>query len=400
MADYHLGCQGCNFVSEEDQYYVMCPTCGSMLEVILDNAIKDRVVDYSKPSIFKYHNFMPYSSDSDNFEFENYEDTPEFFDEAISDALGVEIIIKDEMVLPTHTWKDREGFISINRLMINNVNDLMVFSSGNTGTSIARSASMIKGPRLHLVIPSASKKRLSQVQEYYDPKYVICHYFDGSNDECIIEAKRIANEHGYVVEGGFSNYARREGLKLLGLEHIWNSDFKIDWYVQPVAGGIGVYSFDKACKDSGKETPRLLGVQAEICDPMVRAWRDNADNLESRHIPESVIPSDFVRVLRTRDPGHSYGVLKKIIDRCSGGFESVNDQQILEGLRLFYSSEYFRELYQRKEVLVGLEPATALAGVVKAVRNGMIKKDSKVLLNVSGAAKHGDVKPSWIEDLL
>ena len=56
MADYHLSCQECEFESGEDQYYVMCPSCGGMLEVILDNDMQDRVVDYSKPSIFKYHN--------------------------------------------------------------------------------------------------------------------------------------------------------------------------------------------------------------------------------------------------------------------------------------------------------------------------------------------------------
>ena len=387
MADYHLACQKCDFRSVEDQYYILCPLCTSMLEVILDNNLEERVVDNSQPSLFKYHNFMPYSPCAESLQFENYEDTPEFIDEKISELIGVEIIIKDEMVMPTHTWKDREGFVSINRLLINGIDNLMVFSSGNTGTSLARSASIVKGPRIHLVIPNASKKRLSQVQKYYDPKYVICHYFDGSNDECIVEARRIAEKHGYVVEGGFSNYARREGLKLLGLEHIWNSDFKIDWYAQPVAGGIGVYSFDKACRDSGKQTPHLLGVQAEICDPMIRAWRDNATELENRHIPKEVIPSDFVRVLRTRDPGNSYEVLKKIMDRCSGGFESVSDSQIYEGLRLFYKSEYFRNLYLREGVLVGLEPATVLAGVDKAVRTGMIKKDSKVLLNVSGADK-------------
>lgn len=400
MADYHLSCQECKFESNEDQYYVMCPKCGGMLEVILDNVMEERVVDNSKPSIFKYHNFMPYAATPELLKFEDYEDTPEFVDEAISELLGVELIIKNEMVMPTHTWKDREGFIAINRLVINGIDDLMVFSSGNTGTSIARSASIIKGPRLHLVIPSASKIRLSGVQKFYDPDYVKVRYFDGSNDECIIEAKRIAEIEGYTIEGGFSNYARREGLKLLGLEHIWNSEFKIDWYAQPVAGGIGIYSFDKAYTDSGKETPRLLGVQAEICDPMVRAWKDNAPELEKRYIPDSVVPSDFVRVLRTRDPGHAYGVLKKIVDKCSGGFESVNDEQIYEGLRLFYSSDYFKELYHRDGILVGLEPATALAGVDKAIRNGLIKKGSKVLLNVSGAAKHGDVKLSWIEDLL
>jgi len=400
MAQYYLKCDKCGYETDEDQYYVLCPKCSGMLEVILDNPANERVVDNTKSSIFKYHNFMPFPADEELLSFEDYEDTPEFVDEKISEILDVELIIKDEMVMPTKTWKDREGFIAVYRLLKHKIDDLMVFSSGNTGTSIARSASMIKGPRLHLVVPSASKQRLTQVQHFYDPDFVKVRYFDGSNDECIVEAQRIAEEEKIVIEGGFQNYARREGLKLLGLEHIWSSQNEIDWYTQPIAGGIGVYSFDKAFTDSGKETPKILGVQAEICDPMVRAWNDNAEELESRHIPETVVPSDYVRVLRTRNPGIAYGILKRILDRVGGGFTAANDDEILAGLRLFYQSDYFKNLYHDNDVLVGLEPSTALAGVIKAIKDGTIKKGSRVLLNVSGAAKFGDVKLHWIEDLL
>lgn len=400
MADYHLQCLECRFETPEDRYYVSCPRCEGVIEVVLDNPAAERIVDTAKPSIFKYHNLMPYPASEELFAYEDCEDTPEVIDRKISEVLDVELIVKNEMTMPTGTWKDREGFVSIHRLLRNRVDDLMVFSSGNTGTSLARTASRVKGPRLHLVVPEASKTRLSGVRTFYDPAYVDVRYFAGSNDECVEEAKRIASRERYPIEGGFTNYARREGLKLLGLEHLRSGHPGIDWYVQPVAGGIGLYAFDKACSDSGVATPRLLGVQAEICDPMVRAWRDGASRLEQRHIPDTVVPSPFVRVLRTRNPGNAYGVLKQILDRCSGAFESVSDQQILEGLRLFYASDYFRELYHRDGTIVGLEPATALAGVAKAIRAKTIARGSRVLLNVSGAAKQGDVELSWIGDLL
>ena len=158
MADYHLECVQCKFETDEDKYYVFCPSCGDMLNVILDNPLNERKIDLSKKSIFKYHNFMPFEASSDLTKYEDYEDTPEFVDDSISEVLDVEVIIKDEMAMPTHTWKDREGFISLHRLVKNNVSDLMVFSSGNTGTSIARSTSIFKGPRLHLVVPNLSKK--------------------------------------------------------------------------------------------------------------------------------------------------------------------------------------------------------------------------------------------------
>jgi len=400
MAEYFLKCQDCGYEFAETYYAVDCPKCNGLIGVELESPVSERKLDNSQKSIFRYHQFMPYNCDEYLLGLENIETIPEIMDEKLSEILDVELIHKDETLMPTGTWKDREGFVSIHRLFINNISDLMVFSSGNTGTSLARSACIAKGPKLHMVVPSASRIRvLSALENFMDPNYVDLEFFDGSNDECIVKAAEVAKEMGYTIEGGFSNYARREGLKLVGLEHIWENDKKAEWYVQPIAGGIGVYSFDKAFHDSGLDSPRILGVQAEICSPMVNAWDDNDDVLKDRHIPE-YIPSEFVRVLRTRNPGDAYRILKLIMDKVRGCFKKVSDEEILAGIRLFYHSEYYINRYHNDGMIIGLEPATALAGIVKAVKDGTIEKGSRVLLNVSGAAKKGDVKLEWFEDLV
>lgn len=402
MAAYQLHCADCGCDQVEDSYYVACPKCGGFLEVAL-NEVPAEPVDNRFSSIFKYHPVMPY--DPVNNDITAYEDigpTPILRAERLSEMLGIELFFKDELAQPSGTWKDREGFVSLNRLLRNGVQDLFVFSSGNTGTSLARSATMVKGPRLHLVIPRASEQRIKSYPQFFDPDFVKLHFFDGSNDECIGYAKKLAGEMGIMTEGGFSNYARREGLKLLGLELILDWGQPYDWYVQPVAGGIGIYSLFKAYSDLGRaaECPRMLGVQAAICAPMVNAWRANAATLEERFIPTEVVPSDYVRVLRTRRPTDSYPILKKIMDKVNGRFEDASDAEIHEALRLFYLDDYYRDVYRARGVQVGLEPATALAGLVKGVRSGYIEPGSRVVLNVSGAAKQGDVRPEWIADLL
>ena len=402
MAKYNLRCVKCQGLYPEDAYHIACPDCGGFLEVELEE-VPANPVDPNFPSIFKYHPVMPYDPvNEDITSYEDYEDTPVVFAEKLSEKLGIELWFKDEMVMPSGTWKDREGFVSIYRLLKNNIQDLFVFSSGNTGTSLARSATIIKKPRLHLVIPNASKKRLATYRQFFDPDYVKVHYFEGSNDECIGEAKRLAAEYGYLTEGGFTNYARREGLKLLGLEMALNWDKTVDWYVQAVAGGIGIYSYEKAYRDLGRtsECPRMLGVQAEICAPMVNAWRAGAAELEEQYIPQEVVPSDYVRVLRTRRPVDSYPILKKVMDQVDGRFEDASDENIHEALRLFYLDDYYRDMWKKDGILIGLEPATALAGIVKGVRQGYIAKGARVLLNVSGAAKEGDLKMQWIKDVL
>lgn len=402
MAEYILRCAECGHGTKENAYYVGCPVCGGFLEVEFLSPPK-QVVDEHFSSIFKFHPVMPYDPIGDRIEnLETLENTPIVFAEKLSKKLGIRLFFKDEMAMPSGTWKDREGFVSIHRLMKNGISDLVIFSSGNTATSLARSASIIKGPRLHIVVPYASQKRIQTYKQLFDEDYVKVHYFEGSNDECIEAATQLAHEKGYQVEGGFSNYARREGLKLLALEVISDWEETADWYVQPVAGGIGIYSYHKAYRDLGitEKCPKLLGVQAEICAPMVNAWQAGAATLEEKFIPQEVLPSEFVRVLRTRKPTDSYPILKKIMDQTQGRFESVSDHQIHDALRQFYADDYYRNVYRQANKLVGLEPATALAGIIKGVAAGYIQPDETVLLNVSGAAKQGDIKMSWIADLL
>ena len=402
MADYFLECADCGKKQKEDAYYISCPTCGGFMEVALMK-VPEHPIDTRFASIFKYHPVMPYDPlQEDIATFEDYEDTPIFLAEKLSEMMGIELLMKDETIMPTGTWKDREGFVSIHRLLISKVQDLVIFSSGNTGTSLSRSASIIKGPRLHIIVPNASKKRMEASNTMIDPDYVKFHYFEGSNDECSDYTKIFAAKYGYQGEGGFTNYARREGLKLFGLEVILNWKKPVDWYVQPIAGGIGIYSFYKAYRDLGLESqcPKMLGVQAEICAPMVNAWKVGSPTLEEEHVPQAIIPSDYVRVLRTRKPRESYPILKKIMDKVNGRFESVTDRQIHDALRLFYQEDYFKKAYHKDGRLMGLEPATALAGIVKGVQDGFIRSGEKVLLNVSGAAKVGDIRMEWISDLL
>lgn len=404
MAQYLLKCAECGHIEPETSYVVGCPKCGGFIEVELTNKPSPNAfVDDRYRSIFKYHRAMPYDPTAEDLaSLETIEETPEFLSEPLSEAIGAEIYLKNEMEMPSGTWKDREGFVSIHRLLKSGLKDMVIFSSGNTGTSLARSASLFKGPRLHIVVPRASEGRVKTYKEFFDERFVQIHPFDGSNDECADYAGRLAKERGWASEGGFANYARREGLKLLGLEYIAGKTPRVHWYAQPVAGGIGVYSFEKAHRDVGlgAECPRILGVQADICAPMVNAWLDGSATLEERHIPQDVVPSDFVRVLRTRKPKGSYPVLKKIMDRVNGAFNAVSDREIFDGLRLFYKDPGIREFTKRTGRHVGLEPATVLAGVAKAVREGTIKKGERVLVNVSGAAKTGDLKPEWVADVV
>jgi threonine synthase len=186
----------------------------------------------------------------------------------LSERLGITLFIKDETGLPTGSWKDREAFVFFDRLRRHGIADIVLFSAGNTGAALARAAGILRWSRLHLVVPDSSRERIRSLPHFHNDHVTIV-FHDGSNDECIECAREYANRHGFTREGGFTNYVRREGLKTLGLEVIHQAcdlGVSFDWSVQPVAGGIGVYSFRKAHIDSGlaASQPRILGVQADV----------------------------------------------------------------------------------------------------------------------------------------
>jgi threonine synthase len=400
---FALNCWNCDWEAPESRPFTACPACGGVLEFSSQNVL-DCGVSHRAGRVSDFDALMPIVERTANHPEFDLPHTPLVHASVLSEQLGIALYIKDETGLPTGSWKDREAFVFFDRLRRHGIADVVLFSAGNTGTALARAAGILRWSRLHLVVPNNSCERIRDLSSFYQD-YVTLIFHDGSNDECIEHAREYAHRNGFAREGGFTNYVRREGLKTLGLEVIHQArdlGVSFDWYVQPVAGGIGVYSFWKAHVDSGvaARQPRILGVQADICQPFVNAWRDRAQSLEPRHVPTGGTPSPFVRVQRTRNPVDSYRCLYDIQSRTGGDFVGVSDAEILAGLRLFYEEPYFRDAYSHRGMIVGLEPAAALAGLAKQVRNGAIPQGASVVLNCSGAAKPGDVDLAWLEGML
>jgi len=400
---FSLTCWHCDWEGPESRPLTACPACGGVLEFSSQNVL-DRDVPHRVGRVSDFDALMPIVEPTADYPEFDLPYTPLVHAAVLSEQLGITLYIKDETGLPTGSWKDREAFVFFDRLRRHGIADIVLFSAGNTGAALARAAGILRWSRLHLVVPSSSRERIRSLPHFHND-HVTLVFHDGSNDECIVHARDYADRNGLAREGGFTNYVRREGLKTLGLEVIHQArdlGVSFDWYVQPVAGGIGVYSFWKAHVDSGlaSRQPRILGVQADICPPFVSGWQERSPTLEPRHVPEHVAPSQFVRVLRTRKPSDSYGCLFEIQSRTSGDFVGVCDTEILAGLRLFYDEPHFREAFARHGVIVGLEPATALAGLVKQVHGGVIPQGASVVLNCSGAAKPGDIDPAWLDGVL
>ena len=393
---YVLQCLSCGYQFDETSFCTACPQCGGVIDPVIQHVKKARV-DYRHRTIMRYHEFLPVDDVSHIASYERACPTPLVSSPLLAKACGFHhVLLKDETVSHTGTLKDREGLLTIYRLMKHKIPGLVIASSGNAGIAIAYYASIMKKAHVYLFLPQCSQHRMMMaLQRFTDPSFVTVYHVEGSMDEASIAAKEFAQNHDVPYGTGFRNYSRREGVKTLALEYLLEQRQRADWYVQGVAGALAVHAFYKAHKELGVPCPHLLGVQPDACSPFVDAYHAHAEELTDAYIPKEPVIVPEAPVLKTRRPVDAYPIIKKEVDETHGSFEKVSRDEIQDALSLFYTEPYFVSKYQKTHVQIGLEAATALAGAIKAREEDIIHDDETVLINVSGCARPGDIPIEW-----
>ena len=145
-----------------------------------------------------------------------------------------------------------------------------------------------------------------------------------------------------------------------------------DWVAVSVGDGCTVGGIYKGLWEMHRlgfiaNVPRILGVQAEGCQPFVTSWKDSKPltPCEARTLADSIAvghPRNFAKGLNA-------------IVQSGGAYLAVTDEEILEAMKLL----------ARRAAVFG-EPAgvASLAGVKRAVREGIIAQGESVAVLVTG----------------
>jgi threonine synthase len=121
---------------------------------------------------------------------------------------------------------------------------------------------------------------------------------------------------------------------------------------------------------SGK--PKIAGIQADGCAPVVRAFKEEQDPLS---IKPWTNPTTVAGGLKDPIPWDGDAAIKAMRD--SGGVaEAVSDSEILEAQRL---------LARKEGVFAEPSGAASIAGVMKLVKAGVIEPDESVVVEVTGS---------------
>ncbi len=377
---YVLRCSFCNEEYDSKEHIYCCKKDQKRLEIVyfynqLTDVIDRSTLEKRKPGVWKYSELLPVR-DNTKIVSLNEGGTRLRRCDRLSEILRVNnLYAKDETSNPTGTFKDRPASVGVSKSLEIKAKTIVVASDGNVAPATAAYA-MMAGVNCVVFVPNyMSTERITQTMMYGANVIVV----RGDINQCIdlaIEVERMYRWHHLTTAAAVNPY-QMEGAKTIAYEISEQLAWTVpDWVIVPVGGGgiltanwKGFQEFFKLNLIDG--LPKIIGVQASGCAPLVRAYQENRqpddikkwDKLQTIAIPIGVpFPLDGPTALAA-------------IRESKGTAIDVSDKDILEAQRLLAKTE-----------AIIAEPAGAvtLAGTKKLIEEDVIDKDDIIVFEVTG----------------
>lgn len=370
-----LKCKECGAEYEAKAVHV-CEFCFGPLEVVYDYSALARTVTRQSiaagpKSIWRYRSFLPVAT-------ENPIDvgtgmTPLLKANRLARRLGLKkLYIKNDAVnMPTLSFKDRVVSVALTRARELGFTTVSCASTGNLANSTAAIAAHA-GLDCCVFIPSDLEAGKVLGTLIYGPTVMAVH---GNYDQVNRLCSEVANTHGW----GFVNINLRpyysEGSKTLGYEVVEQLGWELpDHIVAPLASGSLFTKIYKGFQEFAKvglveeKAVRFSGAQAEGCSPIAQAFREGRDFITP------VKPSTIAKSIAIGNPADGVYAID-IANKTNGNIESVNDQEIVEGIKLLAETE---------GIFTETAGGTTIAVLKKLVEAGKINSDETTVVYITG----------------
>jgi threonine synthase len=289
----------------------------------------------------------------------------------LAEELGVaELWLKLDTANPTHSFKDRVVAVAARKAQELGLETLSCSSTGNLAGAVAARAAA-EGLEAALFVPADLEPEKLAAAAAYGPKL---YAVDGHYDHC----SRLSVELSFELPWGFVNVNLRsyyaEGSKTLAYEIAeqlgWSAP---DLIAIPIASGALFHKIGQGLSElralgllDGAST-RLVGGQAEGCQPVATAFREGAP-------VQPVRPDSIARSLAIGSPAD--GDFAVATARGSGGaVHAVPEDEIGENMALL----------ARTTGVFGETAAGVTLGALRAaVAAGEVGSSDRVVLLVTG----------------
>ncbi len=371
-----------------DKYRLICPTCGKVygkyeMTCPIDGALlrtdysSRQLIPLDLPGIWRFYNWLPV----DGIIRKGSGRTVTYRSEELAKELGLDNLYisfngywpEKEAYIRTCSFKDLESYPTMQRLKEQGNNATMVVASaGNTARAFAHVASLTGMPLL-LVVPKSAKEKLWIPSESMDSICIAA--VDGDYYNAIEIASSITDQPGFVAEGGAKNVARRDGMGTVMLDATLTMKHLPDHYFQAVGSGTGgIAVWEAAMKligdgRFGSQMPQLHLAQNLPCTPILNLH-------EGTPIDPKCPQGMYDNVLFNRQPPYAIrGGVKDALDNTNGKLHGITNKEAESAKMLFEEME---------GIDIMNAPAVATAALIKAVEEGKMNLDERIVLNITG----------------
>lgn len=353
----------------------------------ISRALSKEVLSKRRFYMWRYFEFTPVSSVESVVSL-NEGGTPLIKAKRLAEALGLRnLYLKDETRNPTGSFKDRCMSVSVSMAVELGFKKAVIASSGNAAASLAAYGARAGLEVIAFVPHFTPLGKLAQLNLH--GARVIRVKWVGSEDPTVLMMRALAEEYGYYPSPSFGpfNPYQLEGSKTIAFEVAEQMNWETPSQVFIPTGSAslltGVYRGFRDLNRIGwiDGYPKLVAIQSTGNAPFVRAWIEKQDPMNIR--PWEKPPETIATGLEDTFPWDGDAGLRALYE-TNGYSLAVPDELIANAVKLLASYE---------GILAEPSGAAGLAGLMKAVEEGLVDRDESIVVLVTG---HGLKDPEFL----
>jgi cysteate synthase len=242
-------------------------------------------------------------------------------------------------------------------------------------------------------VPAAAFDRVAAIARI-GPTVKIVALEGAEYEDAIAFSRRLAVEDDFILEGGVRNVARRDGLGIVMLAAAEAMGAIPDYYFQAVGSAAGALGAREAAHRLigdgrfGRSVPQLMLAQNAPFTPLFDAWSIGAPVLLERSVADAKeqIARIGAQVLSNQTPPYAIaGGVREALGESSGSVYAIENNEMVDAMMLFAETE---------GIDIDPEAGVATAALVRAIAEGSVARDRRILLNVTGGGRAGRVRES------
>jgi threonine synthase len=364
-----LECRFCEKDFAYDPFSPFCPDCREPL--LVPSPEKPRAFHPDKAlSLDRFREFLPLPEIDPALSL-GEGSTPLLALDRLSAKLGLPALFaKNETMNPTLSFKDRGTAVAVQNARRMGFKRIGTVSTGNMAASTAAYGARA-GLETIVLLKEGTPEENILMAGIHRPRLIVV---EGDYGRLFRESLVLGRKHGILFMNSIDPF-RIEGYKLTGFEIFLQTGGRIpDYLFLPLSSGghlVGLLKSFIELKQLGfaDRIPVVVGVQAEGCAPLARAFAAGAPRFSPFENPGTI-----AHAISNPHPPAGNLVLKMMKEQ-GGLITAVSDREMLKAQGLLASEGLFCQP----------DSATTLAALVNLTRSKVVPRDAAAVLVVTGS---------------